>query len=230
MSKAATWVILPVKALGAAKQRLAPVLPPAARRELVLAMFERVLAAVTAVDGLGPILVVTPDPSVAGVAEAHGALIVREARAAGLNAAVRRGLARAGAEGARRALVLPADVPLVTPRELSTLLGAQVAAAGERTTLVPAADGEGTNALLLDPPGALAPAFGPGSYMRHLAQALARRLDVEVLHLPGLAADIDRPADLSRLLGPTPELQAFQFLRAHVMKAGGNGPARRECP
>jgi 2-phospho-L-lactate/phosphoenolpyruvate guanylyltransferase len=190
---------------------------------------QRVLAAVAAVDGLGPILVVTPDPSVAAVAEAHGALILREARAAGLNAAVRRGLARAGAEGAARALVLPADVPLVTSRELNSLLGPTLAG-GARVTLVPAADGEGTNAMLLDPPGALAPAFGPGSYMRHLAQALARRLDVEVLHLPGLAADIDRPADLSRLLGPAPELQPFQFLGAHVMKAGGDGQAGRECP
>jgi len=229
MSASATWVILPVKTLGAAKQRLAPVLPPLARRELVLAMLQRVLAAVVAVDGLGPILVVTPDPGVAGVAEAHGALVLREARAAGLNAAVRRGLARAGAEGAARALVLPADVPLVTPRELNSLLGPTLAGGGARATLVPAADGEGTNGMLLDPPGALAPAFGPGSYMRHLAQALARRLDVEVLHLPGLAADIDRPADLSRLLGPAPELRPFQFLGAHVMKAGGDRPAGREC-
>jgi 2-phospho-L-lactate guanylyltransferase len=153
MSGAATWVILPVKTLGAAKQRLAPVLPPSARRELVLAMLQRVLAAVAAVDGLGPILVVTPDPSVAAVAEAHGALILREARAAGLNAAVRRGLARAGAEGAARALVLPADVPLVTSRELNSLLGPTLAG-GARVTLVPAADGEGPNAMLLDPPGA----------------------------------------------------------------------------
>jgi 2-phospho-L-lactate guanylyltransferase len=230
MSGAATWVILPVKSLGAAKQRLAPALPPSARRELVLAMLQRVLAAAAAVEGLGPILVVTPDPSVARVAEAYGALSLREARAAGLNAAVRRGLARAGAGGAARALVLPADVPLVTPRELHFLLGAERAAGGARATLVPAADGEGTNAMLLEPPGALAPAFGPGSYMRHLAQALAQRLDVEVLHLPGLAADIDRPADLSRLLGEAPELQAFQFLRAHVMKAGGDRRAGRESP
>jgi 2-phospho-L-lactate/phosphoenolpyruvate guanylyltransferase len=230
MSGAATWVILPVKALGAAKQRLAPVLPPSARRELVLIMLQKVLAAVGAVAGLGPILVVTPDPSVAALAEAQGALVLLEARAAGLNAAVRRGLARADTEGAARALVLPADVPLVTPRELGCLLGQPAAGGGARATLVPAADGEGTNAMLLDPPGALAPAFGPDSYVRHLAQALARRLDVEVLHLPGLAADIDRPADLARLLGPAPELLAFQFLRAHVMKAGGDRRAGPERP
>ena len=36
MSTRATWAILPVKALALAKQRLAPVLPAAARRELTL--------------------------------------------------------------------------------------------------------------------------------------------------------------------------------------------------
>jgi len=230
MSASATWAILPVKVLTLAKQRLAPVLPAAARRQLVLSMFERVLAVLAAVDRLGPILVVTPDPSVADLAEVRGALALRETRADGLNAAVCRGLARAAENGAARALVLPADVPLVTVPELDALLGHGPAGGRARTSLVPAADGEGTNAMLLDPPTALAPAFGPGSYLRHLAEALARRLDVEVLHLPGLAADIDLPADLARLLGPAPELQPFQFLGAHVMKAFGEGRAGRECP
>jgi 2-phospho-L-lactate guanylyltransferase len=151
--------------------------------------------------------------------------VLREDRARGLNAAVRLGLARAAAAGAARALVLPADVPLVTPGELSCLLGSGSTEAGARATLVPAADGDGTNAMLLAPPAALEPAFGPGSYVRHLAQALARRLDVEVLHLPGLAGDIDRPADLARLLSPAPQLAPFQFLAQHVMKAAGDGAA-----
>jgi len=230
MSASATWAILPVKALALAKQRLAPVLPAAARRELVLCMFERVLAAAVAVDRLARILVVTPDPTVADLAEARGALVLREARADGLNAAVCRGLTCAVENGAARALVLPADVPLLSVRELNALLGAGAAGSAARASFVPAADGDGTNAMLLEPPSALAPAFGPGSYVRHLAQALARRLDVEVLHLPGLAADIDRPADLARLLGPAPELRPFQFLGAHVMKAGGDARAGRECP
>jgi len=222
---AETWAIIPVKTLGVAKQRLAPVLPPQARRELVLGMLQSVLAAASAAQRLSRILVVTPDPSVAGLAQAKGVEVLREDRARGLNAAVRLGLARATAAGATRALVLPADVPLVTPGELNGLLGNVAAGAGARATLVPAADGEGTNAMLLEPPAALEPAFGPGSYMRHLSQALARRLDVEVLHLPGLAGDIDRPADLVRLLSPAPQLAPFQFLAQHVMKAAGNSVA-----
>ena len=69
-----------------------------------------------------------------------------------------------------------------------------------RATLVPALDGDGTNALLLAPPDAMQPGFGPGSFVRHLAQAVARRLDAQVLQLPRVAIDIDQPHDLARLL------------------------------
>src|SRR5262249_58825363 len=127
---------------------------------------------------------------------------VRERQARGLNAAVRLGLASASAGGAARALVLPADVPLVTAAELTTLLGN--GDAGARATLVPARDEEGTNAMLLAPPTALAPMFGPGSYRRHLAQAQARRLDVGGVKLPGLARRIDQPRRPRRLPGPCP--------------------------
>jgi 2-phospho-L-lactate guanylyltransferase len=119
--------------------------------------------------------------------------------------------------------VLPADVPLVSAEELGSLLQSAAVGAEARVTLVPAADGEGTNGLLLAPPQAMQPAFGPGSYVRHLSQALAKRIDVEVLHLPGLAADIDQPRDLNRLLGSQSELLGFQFLARHVMKATPDG-------
>ncbi len=220
---AATWAIVPVKPLAAAKQRLAPVLPPAVRRELVLAMLKAVLGAAAAARGVHKILVVTPDANVAELAMTRDAQVLRERRARGLNAAVRAGLAAAAAAGARRALVLPADVPLVSAEELGSLLLSAAVGAEARVTLVPAADGEGTNGLLLAPPQVMEPAFGPGSYVRHLSQALAKRLDVEVLHLAGLAADIDQPRDLERLIGPQPELLAFQFLARHVMKAAPDG-------
>jgi 2-phospho-L-lactate guanylyltransferase len=227
MSASATWAIVPVKALPTAKQRLASVLPPPARRQLVLAMLQRVLDAVQAAGGLGQIVVVTPDAAVAELAQANGAEVLRERRAHGLNRAVRAGLARAAAAGAERALVLPADVPLVTPGELKCLLASLAAAAhGPHASLVPAADGDGTNALLIAPPDALAPRFGPGSYRRHLAAARARGLSVGVLELPGLARDIDHPGDLARLIVPRRELAPFQFLRAHVMKAAPDQDCR----
>ena len=83
MSRAPTWAIVPVKALSDAKQRLAPVLPLAARHRLMLVMLLDVLVALRQVEELGRILIVTPDAEVADVAQGRGAQVLREARVTG---------------------------------------------------------------------------------------------------------------------------------------------------
>src|SRR5207302_7322924 len=62
--------------------------------------------------------------------------------------------------------------------------------------IVPDRHGTGTNALLLTPPDALAPSFGPGSCERHARQARAAGVAAEVVEVPSLATDIDTPEDL----------------------------------
>jgi 2-phospho-L-lactate guanylyltransferase len=216
------WAIIPVKALSQAKRRLAPVLPDDARRRLVLTMLEDVLDVLGKVATIDEVLVVTPDARVAELAEGKAALLLRERHARGLNAAVRCGLAHAAEHGATRAIVLPADVPLATPAELHRVVEAVRGSARARVTLVPAADGDGTNALAIAPPDAMVPSFGPGSFVRHLAQAVARRLDVQVLQLPGLATDIDTPRDLARLLAHEQAADRYGFLQAHAITAAGS--------
>src|SRR5262245_53826632 len=157
----ATWAVVPVKALDEAKQRLADVLAPEARRKLMLAMLQDVLATLAHVEHLGPVLVVTPDAQVAQVARQLGALVLREERARGHSAAAAAGFACALAGGATQALTVPADTPCVTPDELSRLLEAARPGAGPRVVLVPAHDGDGTNAVLAAPPDAFPPRFGP---------------------------------------------------------------------
>jgi 2-phospho-L-lactate guanylyltransferase len=254
-----TWAIVPVKSLAEVKQRLAPVLPLDARRRLVLTMLEDVLAALAQVETLGPVLVVTPDATVAELAERRGALILREPRGRGHSAAALAGFAEARAHGAAQALTLPADVPLVTPAELVAVLAAarspsprlrgeghggavppargegrpqvpsepvaaphpsplpteewgEGTAAAPRITLVPSRDGDGTNGLLLSPPGAFAPSFGPGSFARHLVQAAERGIACRTVRLPGLGLDIDEPHDLYELMRRTRANPRYAFL------------------
>jgi len=59
--------------------------------------------------------------------------------------------------------------------------------------------GAGTNALLLTPPRALSPCFGPGSLARHAARARAGGATVRVAHAPSLELDVDTPRDLAAL-------------------------------
>lgn len=202
------FAIVPVKPLDSAKGRLSACLSPQQRRRLVLTMLEDVLAALAPVSPIAQKLVVTADPDVAAQASRHGAGVIAEPEARGLNAGVEHGIRDAVRAGATRVLVLPADLPFATSDELGRLVGDGTAPARPELTMVPAADGDGTNALLISPPAAIAPSFGPGSFLAHLAQALARRIDVRVLHLSGLALDIDRPQDLARLAG----LPRYAFL------------------
>ena len=78
------------------------------------------------------------------------------------------GIARAEVEGAGGVVLLPGDCPLLDPRELDRLL----TGVPERyVAIVPDRHGEGTNALVLSPPGVIRPAFGEGSRARHEAAA-----------------------------------------------------------
>jgi 2-phospho-L-lactate/phosphoenolpyruvate guanylyltransferase len=71
--------------------------------------------------------------------------------------------------------------------------------AGASVVIVPDRHGEGTNALLLTPPTALTPAFGPGSLARHAALASAGGASVRVAQAPSLELDVDTPGDLAAL-------------------------------
>jgi 2-phospho-L-lactate guanylyltransferase len=215
---AGTFAIVPVKALADAKRRLAPALAPSERRRLVLTMLEDVLALLADLAGIARVLVVTPDPDVAAAATRHGAGVITEDSHGDLNAAVRRGLAQAQTQGAERALVIPADVPLATHAEIRSILDTAPAGPKPHVVIVPSEDGDGTNALLLAPPEALRPEFGEGSFVRHVAQAVALGLDFRVLRLPGLAADIDQPRDLARLAA----IERYAFLGAVAKSQSGD--------
>jgi 2-phospho-L-lactate guanylyltransferase len=209
----APWAIVPVKTLAEAKQRLAGVLPLGARRRLMLVMLRDVLATLAKVETLGPVVVVTPDAQVAELAESCGARVLREAQAEGHSAAAMAGLAHAAAQGAERALTLPADAPLVTPAEVARLIGAAITEAGAQVVLAPAHDRDGTNAILAAPPDVFPPRFGPGSFVRHLAAAEAMGLSCRVVELAGLGMDVDEPRDLQAVLALKRDDPGYAFLR-----------------
>jgi 2-phospho-L-lactate guanylyltransferase len=207
------WAVVPVKSMAEAKQRLAGVLPQEARRRLMLAMLRDVLATLSQVEALGPVLVVTPDAEVAELAVRRGVGVLREARTQGHSAAAVAGFAYAAAHGAKRALTLPADAPLLTPAELGRLIDATDTEAGARVALVPSHDGDGTNAVLAAPPDVFPPRFGPGSFARHCAAAKAMGLACRVVELTGLGMDVDEPRDLQALLALKGDDPNYAFLR-----------------
>jgi len=190
------WAVVPVKPFAQAKQRLALELSGPQRATLAACMLRDVLTALAATPALAGRLVVTADAAAAALARSLGAVVLPEPEPAGLNEAVRAAASWVQAQGGSAMLVVPGDAPGVTGGELAQLAAAH--AQGAAVALVPAHDEGGTNALLLSPPMRLAPAFGEGSFGRHLRAARAAGLAPQVLALPGLGLDLDHPRDLAR--------------------------------
>lgn len=221
-----TWALVPVKRLRGALRRLAPALDAPVRRELQMAMLHDVLSAVAAARGLAGALVVTSEPRAAELARTlAGARVVPDHDPPrGMNGAVARGLGALAAAGADAALVLTADLPLAGPDDLAAVLAA--GPPGPSAVLVPSHEGTGTNAMLLRPPGAIAPRLGPDSLARHLAEAARAGVAVRRLERPGLALDIDTPRDLAALIaGGAPCATTAACARLGVAERLGAGSA-----
>lgn len=200
--------IVPVKALTIAKSRLANILSQAERRLLVQTMLADVLHALVATPAITRIGVISADVDVLEQARRAGADMLADQHAE-LNAALTQAAHHYVASGARGVLVLPADLPLVTPAALAQVI---TTAGADGAAIAPARDG-GTNALLVQPPLALPFRFGPGSLAQHRAAAQAHHLPLREVHHAGLALDVDWPDDLLLLAERAGATATQQLLR-----------------
>jgi 2-phospho-L-lactate guanylyltransferase len=192
------WTVIVARVGPRAKSRLASALEPDQRRELALAMLADVLDVCLGRESpLAGVIAVVDDPAARELAERQGALTVSD-DGGDMNAAVALGLRAASASGARTAIVLPGDIPLLSAADLHALL--QAAAHAPRAVVIGASrDGQGTNALLLRPLDVIAPTFGPPSVERHTRLAHSAGAATQVIHDLGLALDVDTPPDLAAL-------------------------------
>jgi 2-phospho-L-lactate guanylyltransferase len=194
-----TIAVLPVKRFELAKTRLSEQLAPQTRRTLAEAMVADVLDVLAAAAELEDVVVVTNEASVATLAQASGASVLADPHESGQSAATLVGIQHALAAGCERALLVPGDCPALDGATLSELLAP--ADPAPAVTIVADRHGTGTNALLLTPPDAIEPSFGPGSFERHAERAHAAGAAWRVAPLPGLLLDADTPDDLVALRG-----------------------------
>jgi 2-phospho-L-lactate guanylyltransferase len=187
-----TAAILPVKSFGAAKQRLGSLLGSGSRQALAQAMFQDVLASLRKVEGIERIVVVASEPSVEFAADEQVTLLEDEL-SEGQSAATAAGIRWAVASGFERVLLVPGDTPLLSQTEIDALL----ANAPEAVVIVPDRHGTGTNGLLLRPPTAIEPSFGPDSLGRHVAAAEAAGVAHRIERVPSLVFDVDTSEDLA---------------------------------
>jgi 2-phospho-L-lactate/phosphoenolpyruvate guanylyltransferase len=186
--------VIPVGELERAKSRLGEVLDAEERRDLVIGMLERTLAATIGSPRIAETLVVTPDEEVATIARAAGTRVIRQADR-GLNHGLDEARKAAVDDGASALLVLPADLPGVSPEAVDALLETLDVTGPPLVAIVPDRHGRGTNSLLLAPPDVIDFAFGGDSRVAHHHAAEAASIRVGELDGP-LSLDIDTPEDL----------------------------------
>jgi 2-phospho-L-lactate/phosphoenolpyruvate guanylyltransferase len=193
-----TLAIVPIKSLANAKQRLAKTLAGGSRRSLVQAMFSDVLGALRRAQGVDAIAVITDDAVADSLARSDGVVVLPDGREAGQSQATEVGIEYATEHGFDRVLLVPGDTPLLNPVEIEDLL-----TRCERDEIgigiVPDRHGTGTNALVITPPDAFAPSFGPDSLRRHVSLAGATDVSYRLESVPSLALDVDTPSDLAEL-------------------------------
>jgi 2-phospho-L-lactate/phosphoenolpyruvate guanylyltransferase len=189
-----TFAMIPVKGLHNAKTRLASVLSPQERGDLVGEMLAHVLGALRASGAIDSIAVVSQQQ---GELDLPPFVSVIQQTEQGLNNLLEQGRAWAEAGSADALLVLFADLPLLAPQDIAAMVHE-----GENTgTIVVAPDrhGSGTNALLSHPVELAQFAFGPSSFEAHVALAKSVGAQVRVYHSAGTELDIDTLDDLARL-------------------------------
>jgi 2-phospho-L-lactate guanylyltransferase len=190
------YAVVPVKSLGASKKRLSSVLNPQERSKLTLAMLEDVLSALQT-STVNHTVVVSNDLTVHDAVDKFGAMYLDQ-KTSGLNSAIEEATEWCVQEGAEAVLVLPADIPLLSPADVDRIV--ELGNYEEQTVVLsPSYDG-GTNALFQSPLNLIRVCFGPRSLAKHIKKAQSKGVCVRLYYSRSVAMDIDSAEDLSKLL------------------------------
>jgi 2-phospho-L-lactate guanylyltransferase len=208
-------ILVPIKNTASAKQRLASVLDRPSRTQLAQAMLNDVLTALHRWSDRPTVGIVTSDPYATCLAEEYKFEVIPDPGNPGETGAIEMATRRCVEHGEQSTLVIPADIPLIEPWELEEIFK-HAPECG--TVLVPAGDGRGTNAVLRRPADLFPLRFGNDSFKPHHAAAQATGKTCIVLHLPGIAVDVDNPSDLQQLISLPGETRAQKLARGWALK------------
>jgi len=188
------WAIVPVKPLRRGKSRLSGVLGLEARTALNHYLLSNTLETLAAVPEIEYSLVVSRDPEALTIAREYGARTVQEQGSPQLNVALTRATMVALSHSVQGVIIVPADLPLLTADDIHEVVRRGVNP--PVVVITPDRHHQGTNALLISPPGLINYEYGPGSFQRHCVQAQKAGARLEVCERGAVALDIDLPEDL----------------------------------
>ena len=158
-------------------------------------MFRHTLEVLTSVQQIAGVMVISRDTEALAIARDYGVHTVQESGTPELNAALLRASQVIGSQGVDGVFVLPADIPFLNAADIQEIL--HLGRYNMTVVLAPDRNDEGTNALLVNPPGLIPFAFGAGSFRRHMIEADEAGATVKIYRSDQIALDIDVPDDLA---------------------------------
>jgi 2-phospho-L-lactate/phosphoenolpyruvate guanylyltransferase len=186
--------LVPLKRLDYAKTRLASVLDPPTRVRVMQALLDHTLEQVKAAPSIRSVTLVSSAAEAPSIAAQHGVAYFDD-RGLPWNDALAAAIAEAVTS--QTVAIVSADVPLLTTDDLEWF----VAELTERGAVIARATDAGTNAVAMQPAGAMPTTFGvKGSAERHAELARESGLMPVVVDIPGLAHDLDTASDLEEVL------------------------------
>jgi 2-phospho-L-lactate guanylyltransferase len=203
-------ILVPVKNLSGAKQRLAALYDQATRTELAQAMLFDVLETLSTWKDRPEVGIVTSDPFALQLADQFHFSVITDNDNRSQTDAIEMATRLCQSRGIDSTLVIPGDIPLIQTWELEKILAS---APPEGSVLVRAADERGTNAIWRRPAGLFPARFGNDSFEPHYAAARATGKPCVLLSLPGIALDVDNPSDLRALAAAPGESHAQRLIR-----------------
>ncbi|TVP62754.1 MAG: 2-phospho-L-lactate guanylyltransferase [Nitriliruptor sp.] len=209
-----TVALVPLRAPGEGKSRLADVLDPEQRAALSVAMLDDVAASLAAA-GLPDIVLVAGGQAAAMAGRDLGLdVLLDPAGCRGLDDALAAASRRIGHH--RHILIVAADLPRLRPDDVQGVLEPDA-----EVVIAPTAAG-GTGALLRRPAAVIGTAYGPGSAIAHRALAVASGARAACVDRDGIHHDVDTFTDLVALteveLGPATAAVLPQLLGPHPLR------------
>ena len=206
-----TALLIPVKALTNAKQRLAAALHPAQRSQLAEAMLRDVMTAAGGVTDRLDVFLVTGDSRARAMAAEFNFGVIADTRNESETAAIEMATAWCERQQHDTTVVVPGDIPLITSAELHRVLDA---APPEGAVFVPAYDRRGSNCILRRPASIIPLRFGNDSFLPHCEAMKKTGKALVILDLPGIGLDIDNPHELELLVQRAGDTHAQRLLHS----------------
>ncbi len=210
-----TWALVPIKDFARAKSRLAAALSPEQCSELARSMAADVVTALRDCPDIGHVVCLGQEPCIRDFAAEYGCEFIAERAGTGLSASLDQAARQLEKKGARKLLVVPGDLPVITPDDLVSLLDKH----RDGLTICPAGRDGGTNAIIISPPTGIHFRFGKQSCERHIRAAEAAGLEHRNVNATAFRYDIDVPADLAWLCSVEPDGHTGRFLNRSSIPA-----------